>query len=79
MKLLMENWNKFVNEELSVADEFGVSDEEIASMADDEVLFWGPGGEVWVRRHVQDEEEGRPFRKQSHAGMEPDYERVPEW
>ena len=46
MKLLMENWNKFVNEELSVADEFGVSDEEIASMADDEVLFWGPGGEV---------------------------------
>ena len=45
MKLLMENWKKFVDmEELSMADEFGVSDEEIASMADDEVLFWGSVG-----------------------------------
>tara|TARA_R110002110_G_scaffold23599_2_gene89706 strand:+ start:642 stop:1124 length:483 start_codon:yes stop_codon:yes gene_type:complete len=76
MKLLMENWKKFVDmEELSMADEFGVSDEEIASMADDEVLFWGPGGEVWVGRRDEDKEEGRPFRKQSHASMEPDYER----
>ena len=80
MKLLMENWNKFVNEELSVADEYGVSDEEAAAVsARGEEIFWGPGEEVWVRNPDDSFDEGRPLRKQSHAGMEPDYERVPEW
>tara|TARA_R110000751_G_scaffold306854_1_gene426398 strand:- start:281 stop:694 length:414 start_codon:yes stop_codon:yes gene_type:complete len=74
MKLLMENWNKFVSEELSVADEFGVSDEEAAEVAaQDAELFYGPRGEVWIRYYPDEEEE--PYRKQSHDGMEPDYER----
>ena len=75
MKLLMENWDKFVNEELSMADEFGVSDEEAAEVAaQDAELFWGHGGEVWIRYYPDEEEE--PYRKHD---PEADYERVPEW
>jgi len=73
MKLLMENWNKFVNEELSMADEFGISDEEAAEIsAQNAELFWAPGGEVWIRHYPSEEEE--LYRKHD---PEADYERVP--
>ena len=71
MKLLMENWNKFVNEELSMADEFGISDEEAADIsAQNAELFWGPRGEIWIRHYPSEEE--HPYRRREY---EPDYER----
>jgi hypothetical protein len=58
-------------EELSMADEFGISDEEAADIsAQNAELFWGPRGEIYIRHYPSEEE--RPYRRRED---EPDYER----
>ena len=84
MKQLIENWNKFVNEGLSIADELGISAKEEAEIAEKGLEpFMGPDGGIRVRRIGDDDDEGVPYKLRgsvySHdSGMERDYERIPE-
>ena len=123
MKLLMENWNKFINEELSTegeekvlsandtylaevfetasddryepgardrdpkelpdwAEDLGLGQADVDYFSENDLEpFRGSDGGMWVR-HLDTGEE-MPYKLRgsvySHAGMEPDYEPVPEW